>query len=195
MMSDTPARTPIFDAIRRRRVARAFSDQPVERALLQRLVETGRWAPSAGNRRIHIFGIVDDALLIRKLRMLSPGMLGSPPALITICTDWQRAGQAGVKCDDLTVWIDVGTVTQNMLLAAYEMGLGAGPVTSFSRSGVQVLLRLPGHVTPALMVCLGYTVPQPRVTRPGAGTPIRLSDLTFWNTYAQQDTQDHADRH
>src|SRR5262249_52076392 len=132
MATDPNAGTAIFDAIRKRRVTRSFTAQPVERALLQQVVEAARWAPSAGNRRIHIFVVVDDAALIRKVRLMSPGMLGVPAALIVICTDWCRAELAGVKREELNTWIDVGTATQNMLLTAHELGLGAGPVTSFS---------------------------------------------------------------
>lgn len=185
MTAETDKPTPIFDAIRARRVARSFSSQPVDRALLVRLVEAARWAPSAGNRRIHVFVVVDDPALIYKLRLVSPGMLGVPTALIVICTDWQRADQAGVKRHELNTWVDVGTAMQNMLLVAYEAGLGAGPVTSFSRSGAQTLLHLPEHIAPELMLCVGYALPQPRVTRPGASSAVKVSDLLFWN-YADQ---------
>lgn len=173
----------IFDAIRRRRVTRAFSDQPVERATLARLIEAGRWAPSAGNRRIHTFVAVDNQALIRKLRLVSPGMLGVPPALVVICTDWRRAREAGVKPDELNTWIDAGAAMQNMLLTAHELGIGAGPVTSFSRGGVQVLLHLPAEVCPELIVCVGHAVPQPRLKRPGSAAPVRAAELTFWNYY------------
>src|SRR5262245_5447748 len=186
MATKTNASSSIFDAIRKRRVTRSFTAQPVERVLLQQIVEAARWAPSAGNRRIHIFVVWDDAALIGKIRLMSPGMLGMPAALIVICTDWRRAELAGVKREELNTWIDVGTATQNMLLTAYELGLGAGPVTSFSRSGLQVLLHLPDYVTPELMTCLGYAAPAMRVMRAGASTLVRVADLTFWNRYDQQ---------
>jgi len=186
MATASNAGTAIFDAIRKRRVTRSFTAQPVEHALLRQVVEAARWAPSAGNRRIHIFVVVDDAALIRKVRLMSPGMLGVPAALIVICTDWRRAELAGVKREELNTWIDVGTATQNMLLTAHELGLGAGPVTSFSRSGVQVLLHLPDDVTPELMICLGYAAPAMRVMRAGASTLVNVAELTFWNRYDQQ---------
>jgi nitroreductase len=185
-MADTETSAGLFEAIRRRRVARAFSPQPVERALLQRLAEAGRWAPSAGNRRIHIFVAVDNPALVRKLRLLAPGMLGEPPALVAICTDWRRAREAGVKSEELNTWVDLGAAMQNMLLTAYELGLGAGPVTSFSRSGVQALLHLPPEVRPELLVCVGYPLPQPRLKRQGAQAPVSAAELTFWNYYDDQ---------
>lgn len=183
MAETTSAQDTIFSAIRKRRVTRKFAPQPVERALLARLVEAARWAPSAGNRRIHCFVVVDDALLIHKLRLLAPGMLGLPAALLIICTDWNKAEVEGVKASDTTTWMDVGKAAQNVLLAAYELGLGAGPVTSFSRSGAQTLLHLPESITPELMVCLGYALPEPRVTRPGAKSGLDLEAITFWNYY------------
>jgi nitroreductase len=183
MAEASEAQHSIFEAIRRRRVTRKFSAQPVERELLRRLVEAARWAPSAGNRRIHCFVVVDDALLIHKLRLLAPGMLGLPTALLIICTDWAKAEREGVKANDTTTWMDVGKAAQNVLLAAYEQGLGAGPVTSFSRSGAQTLLHLPQTITPELIVCLGYALPEPRLKRPGARNSLDLDAITFWNYY------------
>lgn len=187
MIADPEQREALIELIRRRRVTRAFTPEPVPRDLLTRVVETGRWAPSAGNRRIHIFVIINEPARIQKIRLLAPGMLGHPTALIVICTDWRRAAREGVKRSELNTWVDVGTASQNMLLAAAALGLGAGPVTSFSRGGVSVLLRLPETVTPELMICLGYPAPEPRVMRAGASTVLKAADLCYWNNYADRD--------
>ena len=54
-----------------------------------------------------------------------------------------------------------------MLLAAHALGLGAGPVTSFSRAAVATVLGLPEGWAPELIVCLGH---------PAAGSPAHVPE-------------------
>ena len=66
-----------------------------------------------------------------------------------------------------------------MLLAAHALGLGAGPVTSFSRAAVATVLALPAGWTPELIVCLGHPAErQPAPMR--AGARVTWRDLTRW---------------
>lgn len=46
---------PVLDAIRRRRVARAMTDEPVPAERLEAILEAARWAPTAGNRHLQRF--------------------------------------------------------------------------------------------------------------------------------------------
>lgn len=54
-MTDRDALTRL---IRTRRSVRRFTDRPVERALINDLVEAAQWAPSAGNRQDWLFTVV-----------------------------------------------------------------------------------------------------------------------------------------
>lgn len=177
---------PVFEYIKTRRVTHAFSDEPVARKDLTRLLEAARWASSAGNRRIHKFVVIEDAETIRQIRSVSPGMLGWPTALIIICTDKEKAKLEGVKLEvDTTTWIDVGTASQNMMLAAHELGLGSCPTTSFSHSGVSAVLNLPEHLGPEYILQVGHPVPQKRVMRSGASTKLRIEDFTYWGAFSK----------
>lgn len=177
---------PVFEAIKTRRVTRAFGREPVARDHLLLLLTAARWAPSAGNRRIHKFIVVEDQKTIQLIRSVSPGMLAGPTALITICTDKLKARVEGVKLElDSTTWIDVGAATQNMMLAAYELGLGACPTTSFSRSGVSRILNLPDHLVPEYILQLGHPLPETRVMRAGASTRLNIEDITYWGPFPQ----------
>jgi nitroreductase len=76
-------------------------------------------------------------------------------------------------------WIDVGTATATILLAAQAVGLGAGPVSSFSRAAVDVVLDLPDSWRAELIICLGHPAPdQPGPMRPRRALSWR--DLTQW---------------
>jgi len=124
-MSDDP-----LALIRTRRVVRALTDEPVERAQLERILEAASHAPSAGNRRLQRFVAVEDAATLRVLRMVAPGMLQRPTAAIVIFVDVAAAVEYGFAPGSRGLYIDVGTAAQTMLLAAHALGLGSGPVTT-----------------------------------------------------------------
>jgi nitroreductase len=148
----------LLQLMARRRVCRAFRDQPVDTEELAALVRAARLAPSASNQRINKFLVVDDPVKIQLLRQVSPGMLGMPTALIVILTDRSRADEVGVRLDrdPRTRWADVGAAAENVLLAAEALGLGACPLMSFSVGGAASILELPDHLVPDYIIQLGH---------------------------------------
>ncbi|PVZ11017.1 nitroreductase family protein [Actinomycetospora cinnamomea] len=174
-----PVRDPVLAAIRRRRVTRAMTDEPVARADVETILEAARWAPTAGNRHLQRFVATTHPGTMRVVRMVSPGMIARPPAAIVICVDRELAAQYGFRPDVPGPWIDVGTATATILLAAQAVGLGAGPVSSFSRAAVAVALDLPDGWSPELIVGLGHPAPvQPAPM--SAGRRVTWRDLTRW---------------
>src|SRR5215510_13659651 len=150
----------VLEAIRTRRMVRALTDAPVPREQVEQILEAARWAPSAGNRRLHRFVAVQDPVTLRLLRMASPGMFQRPQAVIVICIDGLRTRSFGMLPTAKGLYVDVGTAAQTMLLAAHSLGLGAGVVTSFSRAAVGAILNLPEGLSPEMFICLGYAAPQ-----------------------------------
>ena len=146
----------VLEAIRSRRVTRAFEERAVTNESLVRVLEAGRWATSGGNRRIHRFLVVRDPGTLARLRAVTPGMFSAPPVVIVICTDATRAAEELVQLEhDATTWIDVGTAAMNMMVAAHALELGTCPVTSFSHGAVRVVLGLPPTVEPELFLLRG----------------------------------------
>jgi nitroreductase len=169
----------VLDAIRRRRVARAMTDQPVERGHLEAILDAARWAPTAGNRHLQRFVVTTHPGTLRVLRMVSPGMIQRPPAAVVVCVDRALASRYGFRPEAPGLSVDVGTATATMLLAAHSVGVGAGPVSSFSRAAVGVALGLPEGWSAELIVCLGDPAPsQPAPMSPGRS--LGWQDLTRW---------------
>ncbi|MGI9053205.1 MAG: nitroreductase family protein [Ilumatobacteraceae bacterium] len=170
---------PVLAAIRSRRVVRALTAEPIERSTLETILDAGRWASTAGNRHLQRFVVTDHPGTLRALRMVSPGMIQHPTAAITICTDRSAAADYGFRPNATGLFIDVGTAAATMLLAAHAVGVGAGPVSSFSHAAVGVVLRLPAGWSPELIVCLG----RPASAQPApmaAHRSLRWQDLTMW---------------
>jgi nitroreductase len=154
----------VYDAIRTRRVTRAMSEEPVDPDLLDLVVGAARWAPNAGNRRLQPVRTVTDPLTLRLLKAVSPGMVPSPQAGIVICLDTARAEEFGFQPSHRGLYVDIGTTAATLLLAAHSLGLGACPVTSFSRAAAARILDLPDGLSPELVICLGH----PATTQPAS---------------------------
>jgi nitroreductase len=176
----------VLRAIRTRRVVRRMTAEPIDREQLITVLDAARWAPSGGNRRLHRFVAVQRPVTLRLLRMVSPGMLQHPAAAVVICIDRQRVAAYRIPPQNTVVEVDVGTALQTMLLAAHAIGLGAGPVMSFSKAAVRVILRLPDHLSPEALVCLGHPAPDgppPMRTR----GRITWQSLTDWEVFPSTD--------
>ena len=145
-----------LELIKSRRVVRVMNKERVSRENIEHILEAARWAPVGGNQRFLRFSVSEDPTLIKVIRMVSPGMIQRPQAIITICADWNKFRKRKVKGHDRSAYIDVGTAMQTMLLASHSLGLGSGPVTSFNKVAVGLMLNLQSHVTPELMVCVGH---------------------------------------
>ena len=116
----------VLAAIRSRRVVRAMTDEPVERAHLEAILDAARWAPTAGNRHLQRYVATDDPATLRVLRMVSPGMIQRPTAAIVICTDRALAAEYGFPPAAPGLFVDVGTAAATILLAAHALGIGRG---------------------------------------------------------------------
>lgn len=171
-----------LDVIKTRRVIRNMTDEPVEREQLEKILEAGRWAPVGGNQRVHRFIAVHDPELVHMLRMVSPGMFQRPQAIILLCIDWDAVEANGLPAADKTPYIDLGTIMQTMMLAAHSIGLGSGPVTSFSREAVRVILNIPSHLNPYLMIAIGHAAPEKQLPM-RARKKVTWQSLTDWDRY------------
>lgn len=171
-----------LDVIKSRRVIRNMTDQPVEREQLEKILEAGRWAPVGGNQRIHRFLAVQDPQLVRLLRMVSPGMFQEPQAIILICIDWDAVAANKFSDTDVAPYIDLGTIMQTMMLAAHSIGLGSGPVTSFSKEAVRVILNMPDNLSPNMMVTIGHAAPKKQLPM-RTKKKVTWQSLTDWDRY------------
>ena len=172
----------LLKIINSRRVVRNLTDKPVSRPQLEKILEAGRWAPRGGNQLVQRFLVVQNPITLRLLRMVSPGMFQHPTAVIVICIDWDELAAHQIPLNDHSVFIDIGTTMQNMMLAAHALGLGSGPVTSFSQAAVRGVLNLPEHLTPQLFVCIGYPAVKQKIVMKSK-TKITWESMTVWERF------------
>ncbi|MEW8959989.1 MAG: nitroreductase family protein [Moorella sp. (in: firmicutes)] len=169
----------VWEAITKRRSIRAFKAQEVTDALLLKLVEAGRWAPSGSNIQPLHFVLIRAPGQIKKIQAFAPGMSGGPPAVIAICADLALAERRGGKLGrEVMCLMDAAMAAQNIALAAVEMELGTCVIRSFNPQAVQSILKLPQEIVPQLLVTVGYPTKIPTA-------PKRkdLEKITSWEEY------------
>ncbi|MDD4904281.1 MAG: nitroreductase family protein [Candidatus Bipolaricaulis sp.] len=165
-------------AIRGRRSVRRFKSLPIERAVLERIIEAATWAPSGGNAQTWRFVIVTEPARIAKLKTVSPGLLGDPGAVVSVCQDLADARAKGSTLGEtLLAPCDAAMAAQNLLLAAYAEGLGTCTVASFTHRAVARLLKLPADVEPVLLVSVGTPDETPKAP------PRNREGIVHWEVY------------
>lgn len=173
----------VLKNIKTRRVVRNMTDQPVERGKLEKILEAGRWAPAGSNQRFVRFVAIQEPETLRLLRLVSPGMFQYPQAAILLCLDEATKASYAIPESDHTHEIDIGTTMQNMMLAAHALGLGSGPVTSFSNQAVRVILNLPRYLQPSVIICIGYKSPGRQMPMKSR-SKLTWQSLTYWERFA-----------
>lgn len=149
--------------IRTRRSVRAFTEEPVSEELIHAVLAAGMAAPSAGNEQPWHFVVVDDHAMMLRLSKTQPyvSYARKAPLGVVVCGDVSREKHKGN-------WpSDVAACTENMLLAAHALGLGAvwtGIWPEEIRMGkVAEICGLPRTVIPFAFVVMGHpaSVPEP----------------------------------
>jgi nitroreductase len=151
----------LFEAMRRRRMHRMFTDEPVARERLDTMVYAAGRAQAVRADIRHLV-VVDDPRLVRTIRQVCPGFVNNAPALIAVCSDLQRAEElVGTRGVEVVARLDAGGAAGYLALAAPALGLGICVVTSWTESAVQAVLGLPDRVRPEVLVAVGHPVPDP----------------------------------
>ncbi len=145
---------------------RTFTGEKISDAQLDTLLRAAMAAPSAINKQPWAFIVVTDEEKIAALGEALPySRCSNHPAVAIIpCGDLSKAieGELGA------FWInDVSAATENLLLAAHAMGLGAvwtGLHPDMNRAKMaQEMLGLPEHIIPLCVVPVGVPAEQPEI--------------------------------
>ena len=164
-------------------MTRQFEDRAIPEEHLWKILEAARWAPAASNIRLHKYMCVTDGELIRQIQLVSPGIVGTPPAaLIAICVDRSLPAFDTVY-KNYHEYIDAGTASENMLLAAHALDIGACPATLDSPGAVHTLLNLPEDWTIEMFVLLGYPDIAAEKSNTRRKLKLRIEDLVHWNAF------------
>jgi nicotinate-nucleotide--dimethylbenzimidazole phosphoribosyltransferase len=184
------ARESFYDLVAARRDIRRFRPDPVDEAILGRVLTAAHTAPSVGHSQPWRFIVVTEAETreraarmadeqrLRQASQLAPesarrlldlqleGIREAPYGVVVACD--RRTPAAGVlgraTFPDADLW-SCACAIENLWLAARAEGLGLGWVTLFDPDELAALLELPEGVVTLGWLCLGW--PDERPPAPG----------------------------
>lgn len=154
----------LFEAIMNRRSIRKFKEETPEDKLIEKIVEAGIWAPSAGDLQSWDAVIVKDSQIKVKIALAAyvQEFIAKAPVLIVMCANRANAGaRYGERGRELYCIQDASCAALNMMLAAYGLGLGSAWVGAFKEEEVRDLLNLPAHIRPVALIPIGYPDEEP----------------------------------
>ena len=162
----------VWNAISLKRAVRSFADRPLEPAHLDRILNAGRRAGSSKNSQPWAFIVSRDRAHLRELSAVGPwaGHLARAAVGIALVTPDPKIDEA-----PLSVMFDLGQAAQNMMLAAWELGIGSVPATVYDHDLARRLLGYPADRHCEFLLSFGYPADPGELTRPpkaGGRTPL-----------------------
>lgn len=161
------AEQAVLDNIATRTSIRDYEARPVEKEKIEKMLRAAMAAPTAMNKQPWHFVVVDQRNVLDALAGTNPyaKMLKKAPLAIVVCGNTDKMIEGGGR----DFWIqDASAATENLLLAAHAMGLGAvwtGAYPSEERCiSISKVLSLSDNLVPLNMIVVGYPAehPQPK---------------------------------
>ncbi|MGF6742064.1 5,6-dimethylbenzimidazole synthase [Paraburkholderia atlantica] len=206
---DDSERDAVYRAIYERRDMRHFVPDPVDPAVLRRLLDAAHHAPSVGYMQPWRIVRITDAALRTGLRdIVERERLATADALGKRRDEFMKLKVEGMReCAELLVIalmdgrerhvfgrrtlpeMDLASVAcaiQNMWLAARAEGLGLGWVSLFDVGAVHQLLAMPEGARPVAILCLGHVdtfYSEPMLETERWASRLPLADCVFENRW------------
>jgi nitroreductase len=146
---------PVISTILKRRSIRKYSGEPVDKSTIKELLIAGMYAPSARNEQPWHFLVINERDLLSRIMEIHPyaSMLSTAAFAILVCGDTELELSKGY-------WpVDCAAATQNILLAAEALDLGAVWLGVYPREerqeGIRQLFKLPANVQPFSLISVG----------------------------------------
>ena len=203
-----PESEPFYELLKKRRMVRHYTGEPVPREALERIVATVRRAPSAGFSQGQRLLVVDDPELLARIAALGDDEMpeGVEPwfetaaAQVFVMTregDYHDRYQRDDKLQDgeeiewpVPFWhVDAGAAMMLILVAAIEEGLAAAVYGIFGEDEKKLrdLLGIPTEFTLVAGISLGYPLPDPGwSSKTSRATQRRraVEELVQWNRWS-----------
>ncbi len=153
----------VLKAIATKRMVRRFEDRPLAEADLRQILNAGRRAASSKNTQRWTFIVVRDRERLKQLAEVGPwaGHLAGAAAGIALVTPTTEDGD-----DPPSVMFDLGQAASQMMLAAWDLGVGTCPVTAYEPDRAARILGLPKDQRCRYLLSVGYPARPEDLIRP-----------------------------
>ena len=149
--------TDFLTLCRERYSVRSFTDRKVEPEKLEKILEAGRVAPTAVNFQPQVIYVLQSPDSVSRMSGVTPYMFGAPQALLVcydenICWKNRKHEVEGHPSGEM----DATIVLTQMMLQAWELGVGSCWVCSFDFKRTRELFNLPENIRPVALLPIGY---------------------------------------
>lgn len=145
-----------LEAIRTRRSIRKFTSAVIPDELVNKILEAAMYAPSARDTQPWHFIVVNQKDLLHKIPRVHPhaNMVYEAPLAIIVC------GDTFIESIPEYLAVNCSAATENLLLAAHDLGLGGVWLGLYPRiermEPLMKMLELPENIIPISMLAIGY---------------------------------------
>ncbi|RDE11378.1 MAG: hypothetical protein C4K48_11850 [Candidatus Thorarchaeota archaeon] len=167
----------VIKAIRERRSIRKYKSKEVSEESLSIILQAGRWAPSSANKQPWHFIVVRDPNLRGRLADAHAHgrFMKESPAVIVVLGDPQK--------DPRYCLADPHNAVQNMLLAAYNLGISTcwmGVRDTAIEPAFRKILKIPDELRVICSVAVGYGDEERTSSR------YPLDEIVSWETFGNK---------
>ena len=206
----------IYRVIEQRRDMRHFTNEPVDEALLERLLKAAHFAPSVGFMQPWRFIRITDQNIRQKMHALvEEERIATANAMGEREDEFMKLKVEGIlDCGEVLVVslmedrdkhifgrrtlpeMDLASVScaiQNMWLAARAEGLGLGWVSIFDPEKLADLLKIPKSGKPVAILCIGHVeefYDKPMLEKENWAKRKQLDTVVFENQWDNQTLKD-----
>ncbi len=171
-----------FECLHGRRSIRDFLSVPVSDESLFEILNAAHSAPCAGNIDNWQFIIVTDEKTRLELASAcnSQFWVGEAPVLVVVCSDTNRVRRIFGSRAEFYAVQNTSSAIENMLLAAFALGLGSCWIGSFHEQTIKDLLKIPDNIDIHAVIAIGNTaIAPPKPKKPS------LEFKTFFEEYGK----------
>jgi nitroreductase len=196
-----------MDISKMRITVRKYSNKNVEPEKIEKILEAGRWAPTAVNYQPQRIIVLDTPENLAKARECCTFAYDKKyadltaeaaddkkekntyyygaPLVLFVCYDktncWKHP-QSGKSSGET----DATIVTTHMMLEAASLGLGTVWISYFDTEKAMQMLNLPDELVPVCMLCVGYPAEDFTPNPIMSGKRLPLSKTAFFNQYKEE---------
>lgn len=171
----------VWQAVRSKRMVRRFEARPLDPAHLERILDAGRHAGSSKNLQRWDFVVVEDRGRLAELAEVGrfAGHVAGAAVAVALVVPDPRAPDATLSI----VW-DLGVAAENMMLTAWELGIGTCPATVYDHELARRLLGYPEDRACEYVISFGYPArPEDLIRPPKAGGRRSLDEVVHRGTW------------
>ena len=172
---------PVLDVIKARGSIRSYTNRPIPKQVLLEILEAARMAQSAANCQPWEFIIITDAGIKKKLVQAAGNQsFVAQAAAVIVCLAKPEEGASVGPFEGFL--IDLAIAIENMVLTAWDLGVGSCWIGAYNEGKVKELLDVPRSLRVISLLTLGY--PDER-----AGPKYRkdLDEIVHYQRYGQKE--------